>query len=139
MRQAWGGKFQACLLSRQRLNTGVHVNMLLLRRRAGFTLIEILIVVAILGLLLGLAVPAYMKSRTQARKQVCIDTLSQIESAKQLWGLENGKKDGDSAPEDQIVGPNLYLKVKPTCPAGGVYDYKTIGQTAECNIEGHVL
>jgi prepilin-type N-terminal cleavage/methylation domain-containing protein len=113
------------------------MTMLLLRRRAGFTLIEIMIVVAILGILLGLAVPAFMKSRTQARKQVCIDTLSQIESAKQLWGLENSKKNGDPVTEADIVGPNLYIKVQPKCPGGGTYDYQTIGTTTTCNIEGH--
>jgi len=115
------------------------MKMLLLRRREGFTLIEILIVVAIIGLILGMAVPAYMKSRTQARRQVCIDTLSQIESAKQLWGLEHGKKNGDAAIKDEIVGPGLYIKMTPTCPAGGTYDYTTIGENAKCNIEGHVL
>ena len=92
-----------------------------------------------MGILLGLALPAFMKSRTQARKQVCVDTLSQIESAKQLWGLEHGKKNGDTAVEAEIIGPNLYIKLTPKCPAGGTYDYKTIGENATCNIEGHSL
>lgn len=107
--------------------------------RGAFTLVEILIVVAIVGILVGLAIPNFLKSRTQARKQTCISNLSQIESAKQVWGVEYGKKDGDVPTDADLIGPTLYMKVKPQCPGGGAYDYKTIGTTATCNIEGHLL
>ncbi len=110
-----------------------------LRRRGGFTLIEILIVVAIVGILVGVAIPAFMKSRTQARKQVCIENLSQIENAKQIWGVENGKKDGDIPSETDLIGPNLYMKVMPSCPGAGVYDLGAIGRNATCTLEGHSL
>jgi len=78
--------------------------------RAGFTLLEMMIVLAILGILVGLAFPNYLKSRTQARKQLCIENLSQIESAKQIWGVEHGKKDGDVPAQEEIVGTGLYMK-----------------------------
>jgi prepilin-type N-terminal cleavage/methylation domain-containing protein len=113
--------------------------MLLSRRPHGFTLVEIMIVVAIIGILVGLAFPAFMKSRTQARKQVCIENLSQIESAKQMWGLEKVKKNGDVPTDADLIGVNSYIKVKPQCPAGGTYDYKGIGENAVCNQEGHSL
>jgi prepilin-type N-terminal cleavage/methylation domain-containing protein len=109
------------------------------RRGGGFTLIEILIVVAIMGIILGVALPAFMKSRTQARKQVCIENLSQIESAKQQWGLENNKKDGDVCTDADLFGPTLYIKVKPLCPGGGTYDLTKIGSVATCSLEGHSL
>ena len=111
------------------------------RRRAGFTLIEILIVVAIMGIILGVALPAFLKSRNQARKQVCIENISQIESAKQQWGLENGKKDGDAPVDADIFGDNAYIKKKPNCPGGGTYDLKSIGTIATCTqaADGHSL
>lgn len=109
------------------------------RRRGGFTLIEILIVVAIIGILVGVAIPAFMKSRTQARKQVCIENLAQIESAKQIWGVENGKKDGDVPTQTDLVGPNGYIKVMPECPGAGTYDLGRIGGNATCTLEGHSL
>jgi len=108
-------------------------------RRRGFTLIEIMIVVAIIGLILGIALPAFLKSRTQARKQVCIENLSQIESAKQLWGLEHGKKEGDDVSQTDLVGDTLYIKKMPLCPGGGTYDFKSIGTTATCTQPDHVL
>lgn len=107
--------------------------------RLGFTLIEIMIVVAIIGLIVAIALPNFMKSRNQARKQVCIENLSQIESAKQLWGVEKGKKEGDVVTQADIVGPLLYMKTPPNCPAGGNYDFTTIGANAKCDIPGHTL
>jgi type II secretory pathway pseudopilin PulG len=102
-------------------------------------LIEIMIVVCVIGIILGLALPAFMKSRTQARKQVCIENISQIESAKQQWGLEKGKTDGDTPLQDDLIGTTSYIKKMPECPAGGTYDFKPIGTTATCTIEGHIL
>jgi prepilin-type N-terminal cleavage/methylation domain-containing protein len=111
-------------------------------RRSGFTLVEIMIVVAILGILLGLAFPNFLKSRANAQKQVCIENLSQIESAKQIWGVEHGRTDGDPAAEADLVGPTLYIKERPRCPGGGDYDYTAIGTNATCTLgptHGHVL
>ena len=111
------------------------------RRRAGFTLVEILIVVAIIGILVAVALPAFMKSRAQARKQVCIENLSQIESAKQQWGLENGKKDGDPPTQTDLIGDTKYIKKMPECPGGGIYEFQAIGRTATCSqrADGHEL
>src|SRR4051794_10003471 len=107
--------------------------------RHGFTLIEILIVVAIIGILVGLALPAFIKSRTQARKQMCIETLPKIKSPKQLGGVKHGKKNGDFPADDELIGPTLYIKVRPSCAAGGVYSLNGIGENATCTIEGHSL
>lgn len=103
----------------------------------GFTLIEILIVVAIVGILVGLALPNFLKSRTNARRQTCIENLSQIESAKQIWGVENNKKDGDVPSEADLIGNGRYIKKLPLCPGGGSYSFNAIGTNATCTIEGH--
>ena len=105
----------------------------------GFTLLEIMIVVAIIGIILAIAMPNFMKSRNNARQQVCIENLAQIESAKQIWGVETGKKEGDVASDSDLIGPMLYMKKKPDCPAGGTYDFQSIGTSATCNIPGHTL
>jgi prepilin-type N-terminal cleavage/methylation domain-containing protein len=117
------------------------MNLLLSSRRRGFTLVEIMIVVAIMGVILAIALPAFMKSRSQARKHVCIENISQIESAKQQWGLENGKRDGDAPVEADLIGDTKFIKKMPECPGGGTYDFQSIGRTTTCSqaADGHVL
>jgi prepilin-type N-terminal cleavage/methylation domain-containing protein len=117
------------------------MNLSLSSRRRGFTLVEILIVVAIMGVILAIALPAFMKSRAQARKQTCIENISQIESAKQQWGLETGKKDGDVPSEADLIGDTKYIKTMPQCAGGGTYDFGSIGVTTTCSqaADGHVL
>lgn len=105
----------------------------------GFTLIEILIVVAILGVIMAIAVPNFLKTRTQAQIKVCIENLAQIESAKQLWGLENNKKNGDAVGQADLIGPALYMKKMPACPAGGNYEINPIGTVTTCTIDAHTL
>lgn len=110
-----------------------------LPRVSGFTLVEVMIVVAIIGLLVAVAVPNFMKLREDARRRACIATLGKIEAAKQIWGLENQKHNGDTPVDTDLVP--TYLKTLPQCPGRGTYDYRPIGETATCSLAtiGHSL
>lgn len=107
--------------------------------RRGYTLLEIMIVVAILGVLVGIAFPNFIKSRAHAQKQMCIENLSQIDSAKQIWGMDAGRTDGDVPAESDLIGPSLYIVKVPVCAGGGAYRINAIGTNATCNIAGHTL
>ena len=109
------------------------------RAKQGFTLVEIMIVVAIIGMLAAIAIPSFMKARTQSQQNACINNLRQIEAGKEQWALEFKKNQGDTAVTTEVMG---YLK-NPTaatnCPAGGTVDFGVIGTNATCSIAGHAL
>jgi prepilin-type N-terminal cleavage/methylation domain-containing protein len=110
-------------------------------RQRGFTLVEIMIVVAIIGLLATMSIASLSRARANAQKQTCVKNLSTIESGKQLWGLELGKTEGDEPTEAELVGPDKFVKETPFCPAGGTYTFHPIGAVATCSrsSEGHTL
>jgi prepilin-type N-terminal cleavage/methylation domain-containing protein len=85
-------------------------------RRRGYTLVEIMIVVAIIGLLAAIAVPNYAQSRMVAHRNVCISNLQQIEGAIQRWALEMHKDEGQAVTYSEI---RSYLGRSVVCPSGG--------------------
>jgi prepilin-type N-terminal cleavage/methylation domain-containing protein len=113
-----------------------------LSSRAGFTLVEIMTVAAIIGLLAALAVPHSLKARSTAQKSICISNLRQVDSAKQQWAVEMKKTDGAACNDVDVVPYIKGLKM-PQCPAGGANSYtvNAIGEAPVCTIEPatHVL
>ncbi len=108
-------------------------------RQKGFTLVEIMIVVLIIGILMSIAVPSFFQSRQSARKSSCIGSLKQIENAKEQWAMDNKKNNGDAVAFTDLVGATLYLKGTPACPASGTYAVNVIGTKPTCDIAGHLL
>ena len=89
-------------------------------RRSAFTLVEIMIVVAIIGLLAAIAVPNILRARNTAQKNTCIANLKQIEGAIQQWAMENKTSDGSTVVTTDIT-PFLKNNVMPEEPTGAGY------------------
>jgi len=108
----------------------------------GFTLVEILIVVAIIGLLASIAVPSYVKARDNSQQNACINNLRQIDGASQTWALENKKTSGDPYTLS-IIKPYIKMDTSgniPSCPAGGLYTAgAAVSNAPTCTIPGHLL
>lgn len=104
------------------------------KRDKGFTLIEIMIVVLIIGVLLAIAVPNFMRARETSRAKSCQANLKQIDAAKEQWAMDNNANNGDAVVDSEV---DAYIKSgAPTCPSGGTYTYGAVGTDPTCSIGG---
>ena len=86
--------------------------------RKGFTLVEIMIVVAIIGLLAAIAIPNFVRARETALANACIANMKQLQGAVQVWAIDSGAGEADTPTEAQLIP--AYLKAMPKC---GTADY----------------
>ncbi|MDD5140906.1 MAG: prepilin-type N-terminal cleavage/methylation domain-containing protein [Verrucomicrobiales bacterium] len=108
--------------------------------RAGFTLVEIMIVVAIIGMLAAIAIPNYVRARSNSQSSACINNLRQIDAAVNQWALENKKVSSDNVLLSDLTP---YIKLNsasqiPGCPANGTYAVTTVDASPTCSLAGSV-
>ncbi len=114
--------------------------------KKGFTLVEIMIVVAIIGLLAAIAIPSFMRARTRSQQNACINNLRQIDSGKEQCGMELGLTNLAVITWSQIIGAEAFVKSFPLCPASTTdapseaqsefnYNLLMLGSNSLCRIQ----
>ena len=98
-----------------------------------------MIVVAVIGLLAVMAIPAFARSRTRSAQTLCISNLRRIDEAKAQWAMDTRKGLGVQPHDEDLFGPTLYIRTKPQCPAGGQYDLGKVKEPPTCTVAGHAL
>ena len=98
-----------------------------------FTLVEVTVLTAILGLLITLAVPNFVRNREEAQCQLCIHNLNQIDVAKVNWAIHTGVR-SDAEPFEDELDPFFAGERMSACPAGGEYDLGLVSEPTLCTM-----
>ncbi len=114
-----------------------------MNQQKGFTLVEIMIVVAIIALLAAIAIPSFMKSRADSRKSACVNNLRLIDHAKQQLATASQTIVDSTVPVWTDISPYFKGGVGvPICRQGGTYAINAITSNPTCDYNGgtdHVL
>ena len=109
-----------------------------MKSQSGFTLIELIMVIVILGILAAVAVPKFVDLSGNAETSACKSNQAVIESAAAIKYAENAAAGNAAFPSDVLTNTTYYANGKvPTCPSGGKYTYDKDKGTVTCSISKH--
>lgn len=109
------------------------------RSSSAFSLVEIMVVVAVILILAVMGTIGWVRARTTAQAKICISNLRAIDDAKQIWA---GDTKSATTATPTIAALSTYFRDgrMPVCPGGGTYNIRTVNQKPTCTLrasKGH--
>jgi prepilin-type N-terminal cleavage/methylation domain-containing protein len=105
--------------------------------KAGFTLVEIMIVVLIMGMLMAIAVQTFVPARERSRAKACVANLHELDRAKLQWAMDT-KAQNNATPGITDLSPT-YMREVPECPSGGTYSINDVSSDPTCSIGANTI
>src|SRR5437016_3738650 len=105
-------------------------------RFQGFTLVEIMVVMAIMASILAIALPSFARARDRSVARACQHNLKEILCAKERWAMDNNRGPLDTPSMTELAVPGVYMKGTPLCPSGGKYTVGRLDEMPLCSIGG---
>jgi prepilin-type N-terminal cleavage/methylation domain-containing protein len=109
--------------------------MKLFRKEEGFTLVELMVVVLIIGILVAIAIPVFNAAKANAEAKQCKGTMRTVEGQARAYEAETGAL--PAALADLTAGASPYLKSAPVCKAGGAYTWTQATGRISCSLHNY--
>ena len=108
--------------------------MKLFRKEEGFTLVELMVVVLIIGILVAIAIPVFNAAKSNAQTKQCIANQRTVAGQSRAYEAETGNLPADL----NALEAGNYIKDVPVCNGGGTYTYDAAEGVISCSDANHV-
>lgn len=104
--------------------------------RSAFTLVEIMVVVAVIGVVVAIAMPAFLRAREISRARACQENLAKIDGATEMYAADHKLAPSTTVTMTELIKTDGtgYLRAVPRCPSNGTYSVTTLNAAPTCSI-----
>jgi hypothetical protein len=96
--------------------------------------VSIALSIFLVPMMMAIAIPNFVKARSTAQANACINNLREIDAAANQFAMEHNKTNGEAINFPNDLTPYFKQGKVPACPAGGIYSIKSVGEMPTCSL-----